>query len=129
TGLGDGQSVAVPKSGKLVYSDPRELRFLTIDRWQQIKSVFQAAAELESSQRAAYLAQICAGQPELRQEVEALLASSDEAGDFIEEPALQQSAAALAGVASDTAIGRRVGAYRVTGEIGSGGMGTVYRSV
>jgi serine/threonine protein kinase/tetratricopeptide (TPR) repeat protein/TolB-like protein len=102
---------------------------LTTDRWQRIKSVFQAAAELESSQRAAYLNDACAGAPELRREVEALLASSDEAGDFIEEPALHQNAGALAAVASDSAIGRRVGAYRVTGEIGSGGMGTVYKAV
>jgi serine/threonine protein kinase len=69
------------------------------------------------------------GEADLRHDVEALLASSEEAGDFIEKPALQHNASTLAAAIPDPAIGRRVGPYRVIGEIGSGGMGTVYRAV
>lgn len=102
---------------------------MTSDRWQQIKAIFQAAADIAASDRTAYLDEACANEPELRREVEALLAASEDAGDFIEKPALHHSAVTLAVNAADPSIGRRVGPYRVAGEIGSGGMGTVYRAV
>ena len=102
---------------------------MTTDRWQQIKAIFQVAADLGRGDRTAYLDEACATEPDLRQEIEALLAASEEAGDFIEKPALHHSAITLAVGADDPSIGRRVGPYRVVGEIGSGGMGTVYRAV
>jgi tetratricopeptide (TPR) repeat protein/TolB-like protein len=102
---------------------------LTAERWQRIKVVFQTAAELEPDQRAAYLHEACAGEAQLRQEVESLLAASGEAEDFIEEPALQQGAATLIENLPDPMIGSRIGAYKVAGEVGRGGMGAVYRAI
>jgi serine/threonine protein kinase len=87
---------------------------VTPERWKQIKVAFQTAADLSAGQRTAYLDRACAGEPELRKEVEALLHASDDAADFIEAPALEPFA------------GRRVGPYRLIRELGQGGMGTVY---
>ncbi len=43
------------------------------ERWQKIEEVFEAAAEREPQERAAYLDAACDGDTELRQEVESLL--------------------------------------------------------
>jgi hypothetical protein len=41
--------------------------------WRRIEEVFLAAADLEDAQRGAYLDSACAGDPNIRAEVEALL--------------------------------------------------------
>ena len=63
--------------------------------------------------------------PELRAEVERLLAAHGRAGDFIASPAMRDRRDV--DVATDESlVGRRVGPYRVVREIGRGGMGAVY---
>ena len=60
-----------------------------------------------------------------RPKFESLLAAHAEAADFIEKPA----AARLGPAPAATWIGRRLGAYRIVGELGSGGMSEVFRAV
>ena len=59
---------------------------MTPERWKQIKAVFQAAADLGTGQRTAFLDQACAGQPELRAAVEALLAAHEASGNPLDQP-------------------------------------------
>jgi eukaryotic-like serine/threonine-protein kinase len=66
------------------------------ERWQQIEKLCQSALELKESQRKAFLEEACAGDDELRREVESLL-KFDRRGDrFIEEPALGVTAKMMA---------------------------------
>jgi non-specific serine/threonine protein kinase/serine/threonine-protein kinase len=99
---------------------------MTPERYQRIKQLFQATLEREPQERAAFLAEACAGDEQLRLEVESLLASYQQAETFIESPAVAYAPDLLAKHQSESALGRHIGPYRVIEEIGQGGMGTVY---
>jgi Tol biopolymer transport system component/predicted Ser/Thr protein kinase len=99
------------------------------EKWQQIKHVLGECLEMSRSDRQAYLERACAGEPEVRTEVESLIASYEEAGDLLEAPALETGAAVVTAKINEMDIGLHVGPYRVIDEIGEGGMGHVYRAV
>ena len=54
------------------------------------------------------------------------MASHEQAESFIEAPAFQVSPGLLSDFGSKTDEGRRLGPYKIVGEIGQGGMGRVY---
>ena len=60
---------------------------MTPDNWDRAKELFEAALELDSSQRASFLAENCRDES-LRQQVEKLLINYQEAGSFLDDPAL-----------------------------------------
>ena len=91
--------------------------------WARIKAVFDSAVLLDASARAAFVAKACGGDSRLRHQVEALLASSDRAGSFLEN-----AVAALAEPPTDDLIGLTVGTYRIVSLLGAGGMGAVYKA-
>ncbi|MEK7855290.1 MAG: protein kinase [Acidobacteriota bacterium] len=111
------------------------------EHWQRIEAVFQAAIDLSLQERKKFLETECGEDVDLRLEVERLLASDDSAADFIESPIWTDSSflntsakkeisdsfndAALDD-AADGYLGKLVGAFRLTREIGKGGMGAVY---
>ena len=66
------------------------------ERWRQIEELYHAALEREVGQRAAHLEEACGADEALRHEVESLLAQHEKAGDFIEAPAAEVAARALA---------------------------------
>jgi hypothetical protein len=62
------------------------------ERWQKIDELFHAAVERNDGERAAFLDDACAGDESLRKQVEALLAGHEQAGSFIESPAMEVEA-------------------------------------
>ena len=90
--------------------------------WQKVRELFDAAMERPAAERAEWLAQACGDDEALRAKVEQLLQSNDDAGEFMETPAL----AHLADQPTREWTGQRVGAYQVVRELGRGGMGVVY---
>jgi serine/threonine protein kinase/Tfp pilus assembly protein PilF len=104
------------------------------DRWRRIDELVHETLELEQSQRARFLDQACLDEPEIRAEVEALVAADEQADDFLEEPAIRRRAGAgepaLDLASGDGAFepgeGWPIGPYRVIRRLGQGGMGAVY---
>ena len=95
-------------------------------RWRQIEDLYHRALEKEESERAVFLRDACAGDDELRHELERLL--SQQVTSFLEEPALQKAMRTLPGDAGQSWIGRRIRTYEVVSLLGAGGMGEVYRA-
>ena len=96
------------------------------ERYSRIQELFDAAVDLPSEQRAAFLERECAGDTALRDEVEALLADDAASGSFGEQPRFVISENLLAGESDEQLTGRRFGVYEVIREIGRGGLGAVY---
>jgi serine/threonine-protein kinase len=105
------------------------------ERWGKIESIFHRALEAEESRRAAVLEESCAGDEDLRREVESLLAHHSEGGSFIETPAFADADASPLRSHNSRSLNPKsglaetvIGHYRVLGKIGGGGMGVVYEA-
>ena len=97
------------------------------ERWQQVERVYESALAKDASERASFLEDACAGDDDLRQEVESLLAYQERSEDFIESPALDVAAKLIAKQKSTTAVlGQMIKHYKIVAAIGAGGMGEVY---
>jgi serine/threonine-protein kinase len=99
---------------------------MTPERWQEVERVLHAALEREPEERATLLDKLCAGDPELREEVESLLASAQPAQLFLGSNALEDGAALLDISEFASLVGRSFGPYSIEKQVGSGGMGAVY---
>jgi serine/threonine protein kinase len=95
---------------------------MTPERWQQVEAVFQEALDLTPPERVSFLDHVCAGDVELRDEANSLITAYDEAGAFIEQPAMAQDAHVLLGADVD----RQIGPYQIIERLGAGGMAEVY---
>ncbi|HEX8293891.1 MAG TPA: hypothetical protein VF570_19150, partial [Pyrinomonadaceae bacterium] len=79
------------------------------ERFRRIDELLDAALERGAGERDAFLDSACAGDEELRSEVESLLAAHARAEDFIESPAMEVAARAAARASATLEAGRRVG--------------------
>ncbi|MBV9158681.1 MAG: protein kinase [Acidobacteriaceae bacterium] len=89
--------------------------------WDDIKDLVDSVLDMPAEQRSTYLDQYCSD-PRARRSIECLIQSYEESSSFFEEPPILDHLRAEA-----SWIGRRVGQYKILDEIGSGGMGMVFR--
>ena len=99
---------------------------MTPQRWQQVNEVFHSALECDPHHRASFLGQVCAGDEDLRREVESLIHSHEQDGSFINAPSVELADESLADDQSELAIGETISHYTVIKTLGAGGMGKVY---
>ena len=98
-------------------------------QWAEVERMFEQASEMASAEaRAAYLDREGPA-PEVRAEVESLLAHFGQ-HELTVASAIESAAAGLAKAAPiqavDPLIGTRLGPYKIQSLLGRGGMGTVY---
>lgn len=95
------------------------------------EQLFGEAVGLPRDRRSAFLDGACAGRPALRRVVEDLLDGNDRLSGFLSEPAYMHAPAEV-GMASQPVVlaagVRLLERYVITGRLGAGGMGVVYRA-
>jgi eukaryotic-like serine/threonine-protein kinase len=96
------------------------------ERWQQVEQLYHLTLDQTADERADFLVNACAGDEELRREVESLLFYEDRAKDFIESPALDVAAKMLAEERVAIIVGETIEHYQVSAPFGAGEMGEIY---
>ncbi len=93
------------------------------------ETIFSTALRQGPAERESFLNAACAGQPALRQRIEALLKAQSKLGEFMEAPANSGpvDAPAIQWAASpEEKPGTWIGRYKLLQKIGEGGCGVVY---
>jgi eukaryotic-like serine/threonine-protein kinase len=89
--------------------------------WRRAEELFHAALERPTEARRAFLDEACGADTELRRQVEILISKDENAGSFLDKPALADATATLL-------AGKHYGTYHILSLLGAGGMGEVYRA-
>ena len=97
---------------------------MSADRWQRLNEIFHAALPLGPDERRVYVSEACEGDESLRLDLEGLLDAHHRAD--LDSSVIGRFEGALDELGPPALAGRRVGAYRVSAEIGRGGMGAVW---
>lgn len=102
---------------------------MTPERWAQVKALFGESLEVPAAERRAFLAR-AADDGDLVAEVQSLLDAHEQPGTLPDTVSPEFRATAFAASsAARSRIGERIGAYRIVGVLGTGGMGDVFEAV
>ena len=99
---------------------------MTLARLHTVEEIFHTALEQNSDNIARFVETACEGDELLRREVEALLASHQQAQNFIEASTAVIATRIIENRQADLLIGHTIGHYKISGSIGTGGMGEVH---
>src|SRR5690349_9076747 len=106
------------------------------ERLSEIERLYHAALERDESEWKSFLDEACGGDEDLRREVDSLLVYSKDASDFIESPAIEAVAKALAETTKHNGAdfahtdlsGTTIAQYGVLSHVATGGMRIVYKA-
>ena len=99
------------------------------DRWRRVEELLAAALDREPAVRERFLDAACAGDTDLRREIDSLLAAHARSGALDRlGPEVASITAELRGTAAMLA-GRTIGPYQVLEPVGDGGMGVIYKAL
>ncbi len=99
---------------------------MTPERWARLAELFDLACQQPAAAREAWLA-AATDDEGLRAELRAMLAAYERDPSFLEDAA--DPGLAVGEAVAGALAGRRLGAWRLTRQIGRGGMGVVYEAV
>lgn len=84
------------------------------ETWERVKLIFKEARSLEPENRLEYVRSACKQEPHVLAEIEPLIEALNEASDYIHKPIFS---------AVGSYESKKIGNYRMTRELGRGGMG------
>ncbi|MFN7929643.1 MAG: serine/threonine-protein kinase [Blastocatellia bacterium] len=93
---------------------------------ERLKQLLADAHELAPQERAAFLAQACADDDELRREAESLLAFAEPGASLLDRTAWKAVAGEIVEGDVTALLDKTIGHYRIQSLLGAGGMGQVF---
>jgi len=94
-------------------------------QWQRLKEIFNGALEREGKQRVEYINEKCGADRELFDDVLALMKAYNQPG-AVDRSLEQLRTSAFSHMENAAEPGKHIGPYRITDELGYGGMGMVF---